>query len=166
MWTLILGGALFFCFAYVGIGIRSYYAKRRDIYKDSVAYIDYLKENIGFLKTPLGILTRNFCSDRKGELVKILNRYVALIDKGCLNSDSVNKLVSSPYIDKDRKDMFATFFYGLGKVDCDTQIEQLQRMRAALVPLAEHYEKKYRTTGVLAYRLGILLGIAVMIIAV
>ncbi|MDE6550192.1 MAG: hypothetical protein K2M44_01660 [Clostridia bacterium] len=166
MWTLILGGVLFFCFAYVGIGIRSYYAKRRDIYRDSVSYIDYLKENIGFLKTPIGVLTRNFSKDRKGEFAKMLNKYVALIDKGCLSVESVNKMVASPYIDKERQELMSQFFYGLGKVDCDTQIEQLLRMRAALLPIAEHYDKKYRTTGVLAYRLGILLGIAVMIIAV
>lgn len=165
MWTMILGGVLFFCLAYIGIGIRAYYARRKELYCDCIEYIDYLKENIGFLKTPLKELSLNFCKEKKGEWAKLLNKYIALLEKGSITSEKIDKLVSSPYIDKERQAVFSQFFSELGKVDCDTQLEQLQRVKASLIPVKDYYGKKYRTTGVLAYRLGILLGIAVMVIA-
>ena len=59
----------------------------------------------------------------------------------------------------------ASDFYGLGKVDVDTQTENLRKARAAGETPLNFYKKKYETTGTLAFKLGVVLGIAAMILA-
>lgn len=165
MITLVLGGVLFICCAYVGTGIKLYYGKRSELYGQCIAYIDYMKENIGFLKTPLVSATRSFCEGKKGEFIKILQQYCNLLERGQLNKVNCAKLVNTPYIDRERQILLSEFIFGLGKVDCETQIDNLSKARAALAVPKDYYDKKYKTSGTLAYKLGIVAGIAAMIIA-
>ena len=82
-----------------------------------------------------------------------------------MGREDFEKLFSSPYIDKERKRELCAVFYGLGKVDEDTQIDNLRKARAAAEAPLEFYRKKYATTGTLAFRLGVVFGIAAMILA-
>ena len=50
-------------------------------------------------------------------------------------------------------------------MDADTQTENLRKARAAVETPLNFYKKKYETTGTLAFKLGVVLGIAAMILA-
>lgn len=165
MLELILGGILFACCAYTGIGIRSYYRKRKEIYEQYAGYLDYLQEDIGFLKTPLVESTREYCRGKKGEFIKILSRYCAMLEEGKTGRAEFDELFASPYVEKRQRKEIASVFYGLGKVDADTQTENLRKARAAVETPLNFYKKKYETTGTLAFKLGVVLGIAAMILA-
>ena len=52
-----------------------------------------------------------------------------------------------------------------GKVDSDTQLENLRKARAAAEAPMNFYKQKYDTTGILAFKLGVVMGIAAMILA-
>lgn len=165
MLELVLGGILFACFSYAGIGIRAYYRKRKEIYEQYAGYLDYLQEDIGFLKTPLISSTREYCRDKKGEFIKILGKYCSMLEEGDICREKFDDLFASPYIEKKQRARLSGVFYGLGKVDADTQLENLRKARAAADAPLSYYTKKYETTGTLAFKLGVVLGIAAMILA-
>lgn len=165
MLELVIGGVLFACFAYTGMGIRAYYRRRKELFEQYVGFLEYLKENIGFLRSPLAECTNEYCRGKKGEFIKILNEYAKMLEEGRMGREDFEKLFSSPYIDKERKRELCAVFYGLGKVDEDTQIDNLRKARVAAEAPLEFYRKKYATTGTLAFRLGVVFGIAAMILA-
>ena len=165
MLELILGGVLFACCAYTGMGIRAYYRKRKEMFEQYAGYLDYLQEDIGFLKTPLVECTREYCKGKKGEFIKILSRYCSMLEEGKVSREDFDELFSSPYIEKRYRKELSYVFYGLGKVDADTQTENLRKARAAAEAPLNFYKKKYETTGTLAFKLGVVLGIAAMILA-
>ena len=108
MLELILGGILFACCAYTGIGIRSYYRKRKEIYEQYAGYLDYLQEDIGFLKTPLVESTREYCRGKKGEFIKILSRYCTMLEEGKTGRAEFDELFASPYVEKRQRKEIAS----------------------------------------------------------
>lgn len=165
MLELVIGGILFACFAYTGMGIRAYYRRRKELFKQYAGYLDYLQEDIGFLKTPLAESTGEYCKGKKGDFIKILLTYKKMLEEGRLDREDFDKMLSSPYIDKRQKREMESVFYGLGKVDSDTQLENLRKARAAAEAPMNFYKQKYDTTGILAFKLGVVMGIAAMILA-
>ena len=165
MIELLAGGILFLCCTYTGIGIRAYYRNRKELYSQYAGFLEHLKEDIGFRKTPLAQSTAEYCQGKKGAFIDMLASYRKMLEEGRVSRTDFDKLACSPYLDKQGRREFAEVFYGLGKVDEYTQTENLQKARAAVEGKLQYYKKKYDTTGTLAFKLGVVLGIAAMILA-
>ena len=157
MYTLIAGAALFVCCAYVGFGVSDIY-KRRSVFFDAlVEYLDSLERGISYAKTPLPKLTEDFAADRKGELFALLRKFACDIRSGQKTE------FKSPVFSAYERRRVTEMLDSLGKYDTDTQLTELRRYRALFVPARDGAAKKYSTTGKLAAKLGILVGIAVML---
>lgn len=157
MSSLIVGAALFVCCAYVGFGICDLYKRRSAFFDALIEYLDSLERGISYAKTPLPKLTEDFAADKKGELFMLLRKFAGDIRAGQKTE------FKSPIFSAYEKRRVVEMLDSLGKYDTDTQLTELRRYRALFAPTREIAVKKYSTTGKLAAKLGVLVGIAVML---
>jgi stage III sporulation protein AB len=165
--SIIAGGILFLVSAYVGMAIKHHYKKRRDFFIACLEFIDVLTDEISFLKTPLPDIILRFKEGKKGEFISLLNTYNGLIAEGKpTDAAALNKSFQLHFLNTLEKEALITFFATLGKTDAQTQLLGLKNHRAKTEVNVKASEAKYKTTGLLAYKLGVLIGIAVMIFVV
>lgn len=162
--SLIAGGILFIVSTYIGMVIRKHYKKRRDFFRDFDEFLTMLENEVSFLKTPLKTIISNFSAEKKGEFVKFLEGYSTLMDSGTpLTYDNIKKKAGLGFLKQPEADYVFQFFTGLGKTDAKTQLLEIKKTMAKNSDCLAKAEKDFKNNGALAYKLGILLGLAVMI---
>lgn len=165
MISLIAGAILFFCSAYIGIEIRKYYRKRVRFFSLWLEFIDQLTTQISYLRTPLYEIIDSFLKDKKGEFCDVLLKYKGQISK----IDDCDKSINSHcdklgFLKAQEKELFNGFFKMLGKTDWNTQVLNLKNYRQNVLEIQQLTIKNLKQNGFLAYKLGILIGIAILII--
>jgi stage III sporulation protein AB len=164
MLNLLAGGILFLCFAYIGLQIKRHFKLRLDLFADLIAFCDLLADEVSFLKTPLPKILQSFCEERRGCLTEALKNYGKFIAEGREQTpEELAKTLNFTRLKPVERDAVLAFFAGLGKTDAKTQLMSLKNYRSKFETHHKEAEKKYKTTGLLAYKLGILAGIAALI---
>ena len=164
MLNIIAGGILFLSSAYIGLQIKRHYRRRRDFFADAVEFIDTLSDEIAFLKTPLPRIIARFCDTKKSDFTYALTAYASLINEG--KATEIQSLAAALNLNKlsnPEKDIVLGLLSGLGKTDADTPLVTLKNYRAKLEAALKVCENQYKTTGMLSYKLGVLIGIGIMI---
>ena len=165
MLNLLAGGILFLISAYIGLAVKRHFEKRRDFFKDAVEFVDTLTDEVSFLKTPLPQIIQRFGVDKKGDFRDALLTYAEHIGSGkSTEFQPLSQALKLSRLTDGERDIMLSFLAGLGKTDAKTQLAALKNYRARLESFREESQKKFKTTGLLAYKLGILVGIAIMII--
>ena len=62
------------------------------------------------------------------------------------------------------KNVVAEMLFSLGRSDLDTQLAELSKYRANLTPISESAKQNYKKYGALSFKLGILAGLAAMLL--
>lgn len=163
MIRLICGGVLCLCSSYIGLVIKRYYHIRSVFFADFVRFIEILHEEISFMKSPLNRIIINFKDGKKGEFVRILEIYENMLN-GDINAENLAAKINSVYINKSEKEMLVSMLAQLGKLDSATQITNLANYKARVSAKAQESKKKSVTIGGLSFKLGVLLGVMIMII--
>ena len=164
MLKFAISGVLCFISAYLGIAGKKYYDRRCKYLKDFSEFLSLLKDGISYAKDKLGQIGRKFISSGKGAFYADLGEYIDLVENGNPTEEQVKKCFNSKYLSKADKVLVREFFCELGKFDYDTQISRLNMTLAQLKKTIEKAEKDCKTTGNLMPKLGLVLGIAIMII--
>ena len=164
MLKFAISGVLCFVSAYLGIAGKNYYDKRCKYLKDFSEFLSALRDGISYAKDKLPQICRKFISGGKGAFYVDLGEYADLVDLGDTAQDKVKKCFDSKYLSKSDKVLIKDFFCELGKFDYDTQISRLDMTANQLKNTIEKAEKERKTTGNLLPKLGLVLGIAIMII--
>ena len=164
MLKFAISGVLCFVSAYLGIAGKNYYDKRCKYLKDFSEFLSTLRDGISYEKDKLPQICRKFISCGKGAFYVDLGEYADLVDSGDTSQDKVKKCFDSKYLAKSDKVLIKEFFSELGKFDYDTQISRLDMTASQLKITIEKAEKERKTTGNLLPKLGLVLGIAIMII--
>ena len=163
MLKLAIGGILCFICAYLGIVGKNYYDKRFKYLADFNDYLLALIDGISYSKDRLPEITKKYLTTSKKQFANDLSEYLRLIESG-ESEDKIAKCFDCKYLKKGDKEYFKDFFLTLGKVDYDTQISRLNLSKAETQKMLTKAEKDCKTTGNLLSKLGLLLGIAIMII--
>lgn len=164
MLKFAISGVLCFICAYLGIAGKNYYDKRCKYLKNFSEFIATLRDGITYAQDKLPKIGRKFISGGKGAFYTDLGEYVNLIENGNPTHEQINKCFDSKYISKSDKVILKEFFCELGKFDYDTQMSRLEMTASGLNRTIEKAEKERKTTGNLLPKLGLVLGIAIMII--
>lgn len=164
MLKLLVGALLFVCCGYVGYGINAYYRRRSSLLTEILGYIDALEKGISFLQSPPLEITLSYVADRKSDAVKILSEYVELLKKGEFSKQDCLKAVNTKLLTGYEKNVFAEMLFSLGRSDLDTQLAELSKYRANLTPISESAKQNYKKYGALSFKLGILAGLAAMLL--
>lgn len=164
MLKLLIGAVLFVGCGYIGFCVNGYYRKRADIFKDVLGYTDSLEKGISYLQSTLGELTDGYASDKKGEFGEMLRKYSSLLRGGAFSKIQCSEAVRSRFLNAYERNALCEMFFSLGKSDLDTQLAELAKYRALFSPIAENASQKYKKYGALSLKLGILAGLAALLI--
>ncbi len=163
MLKLAIGGILCFISAYLGIIGKSYYDKRYRYLSDFNDFLLLLIDGISYAKDRLPEITKKYIASSKGEFSRNLNNYIVVIES-TQEKEKISKCFDSKYLKKIDKAYLSEFFTALGKFDYDTQLSRLNLCKAEMEKTLIKAEKDCKSTGNLLSKLGLLLGIAIMII--
>ncbi|MDE5655015.1 MAG: stage III sporulation protein AB [Clostridia bacterium] len=163
MLRLAIGGVLCFVSAYLGIAGKKYFDKRCKYLKDFSEFLSLLRDGISYAKDKLPQIGRKFIASGKGAFYTDVGKYIDLVEQGNPTDEQVAKCYDSKYISKHDKVLLKEFFSQLGKFDYDTQMSRLDMTSTQLRKTIEKAEKDCRTTGNLMPKLGLVIGIAIMI---
>lgn len=165
MLNIALGAVLFVCSGYIGYAVGSHYRRRSNLFVGITAYIDSLEKGMSFLQSTLGELTENFISDKKDDLSVMLGKYLFLLKKGAVTKEDCKSILKTRLMNGYERGVFAEMLFSLGKSDLDTQLADLARYKALFAPITESAKQNYKKYGALSFKLGILAGLAAMLLA-
>lgn len=160
MHKFALGGILCFVCAYLGIVGKKYYDKRYAYLKDFYSFVLELIDNISFAQDRLSDIGKRYADSGKGAFRNDLRGYSETLEDG----GAAEKCFDSKYLKKCDRAYVQEFFMNLGKVDYDTQLSKLNLTKAQMEKTVSKAENDCKTTGNLLSKLGLLAGIAIMII--
>jgi stage III sporulation protein AB len=167
MLSLIAGASLFVGSLYGGVGIRHYYKTRAEYFEGLSNLCNLLIDEIVHLKTPLFKILDNFTYMKKDEFSKHINAFAALLkDEVIADREKVLKILECVYLKKGERLVVADFLMILGRSHSESQAANIGHYKNKFEEIAGKAKEAYRVQGSLAYKLGILLGIALMIIVV
>lgn len=164
MLDLVFGGILCFISTYLGIVGKQYYDKRSRYLKDFVGFLTDLSDNLNYTKDDLPYVADKFTEQNKGAFCEALKRYKDYIAEGKNSSDEINKIFGYKYLKKSEKSYLTEFFVTLGKMDYDSQLAKLNLTKAQAEKMSDKAENDSKTTGAVLSKLGLLLGISLMLI--
>lgn len=135
------------CCGLIGVKIKSYYKKRSEIYEELHGFVRKVKTEISFKKNYLDdVLKGSDCS-----------REVRAIVDGVGTVNALNE--------KERKEV-SQIFQDIGKSDINEDILNLDKAIESLDNKSKLSQKEYSSKGVLAVKIGLLIGIGIFIIFV
>ncbi|MGN0771694.1 MAG: stage III sporulation protein AB [Christensenellales bacterium] len=164
MSEIIVGGAIWIACFIGGIGIGNAYKKRKEFFTELLDFDTYLNSCVVNLKMPILQVIDNYIKNKDKIVVRFFQGVAESIDTG--DKEILNKKIAdSPLFKKDR-DMVFSYFADIGKSGYDTQIALLKHHTQILSDAANKAQKEYASNGKLCYKLGFLLGLAIMILVV
>ncbi len=164
MLKLLVGALLFVCCGYVGYGISAHYRKRCNLLVSALGYLDHLENGVSYLQNTLGELTLSYCQGKKDEFCKILKKYSGLLEGGYVMKEDCIAAAKSRYLTAYEQSLVAEMLFSLGKSDLDTQLSDIKKYRAAFSPIEDAAKSNQKKYGTLAFKLGILSGLAAMLV--
>ena len=165
MISLISGGLLFIASLYLGVGIRAYHRTRKRFYEELLTFNRILGEEISYLKTPVKQIVKDFITDKKGELSVMLAKFLDVMETEVIyTADKIAQDIKTPYVTKEECRLIGEYFCALGKSDAATQMLTIKHYGIKFEEIFKKAREEAQTTGELAYKLGILIGIGLMII--
>lgn len=164
MLDLVFGGVLCFICTYVGITVKQYYDKRYVYLKDFKEFVLSLEDNLTYAKDDVTVVADRYLLNAKGAFAKSLEEYSESVKQGGKSDEAVNRIFSVKYLKKGERDYIRDFFRTLGTLDYDSQLARTKLTLKESEHLEEKALKDSKTTGTLFSKLGLLIGIAVMII--
>lgn len=169
MYSLIFGGALCICSTYIGFAIKKSFDNKKLFFVEWLSFVQFLSQNITFLKRPICEIIENFIASenlrKKSSFKNLLLDYKSLIENCQISNEKLNEIIkkNTPLTicqQKNARDFFAT----LGTIDKDSQLNNLNLLIEYINKSIKICEKNCASTGALSYKLGFVIGLAIMII--
>lgn len=164
MLDLVFGGVLCFISTYVGITVKQYYDKRYHYLRDFREFAIALEDNLTYAKDNIATVADKYLQNNKGGFAKCLEEYSEEIKHGNKNGETTDGIFNAKYLKKGERNFIREFFRTLGTLDYDSQLSRIKLTLKESEHLLEKALKDSKTTGVMFSKLGLLIGIALMII--
>lgn len=161
MIRLICGGVIAISVAYIGLGIKKYYLSREKYFEKIIDLIEALSANISYLKKPVPIVIAEFTANGKGELMRELNEYKLYLS----NADYAQIVsIKTPLLKSPERQIVIEMLSAIGRADSKTELDMLNGYKAKFKAMHETSVKQRVTTGALAFKLSVLLGVVILIL--
>ncbi len=164
MLDLVFGGILCALCTYLGMVAKQYYDKRYAYLKDFADFLSVLLDNMTYTKDNIVYVIEKYTGQNKGQFCKDINEYASIVKSGSVDAKDISDIFACKYLKKTEKAYISTFFSTLGTMDYDSQLARTKLSLAESEKLRDKAYKDSKSTGVMFSKLGLLLGIAIMII--
>jgi len=146
----------------VGYCLASKYRKRRLFFGQLFDFNERYLQELDYYKRPL----KEFVEVQayKGEFAEFLKFYLEFLGKnGVLLSDFLLNVV---FLDKSEEKFLGDYFNSLGKGDSQSQKSQFSTLKATLSGWKNETEEEYKKYAELYVKLGVFIGLAIIIIII
>ncbi|MGN0765183.1 MAG: stage III sporulation protein AB [Christensenellales bacterium] len=164
MSELVVGGIIWIACFVGGIGVGNSFKKRKEFLAMLLDFDRYLSSCVANLKLPISAIISQFCQDKGASVQDFFGQVRASFEQ----SDRAileHSVARSPLFKKDAG-VVISYFSDIGKTGYDAQIALLKHHSAMLEGAYKKAEIDYVSNGKLCYKLGFLLGLAIMILVV
>ena len=146
---------------YLGAGIEKYYKKRHEIYKDFYDFLQYASREIGFLKTDILSIIKNFSAEKIGSP---FTKMLAAVKENAQKGQELK--IETSYLNAAEKLSITSFFASLTKSDFVEQEKLFNRYKQETSDKLKITEKQKKDKGELCKKLFILGGIGLLVIII
>lgn len=160
---LITGGIMCAASCYAGVKIKRVYSSRSRFFYEFRDFLGDLKGGIVIYKKPLTELISDYTSGRDGAFIDFLKECDACIRNGTREAISLKRPAFLPH--KYFKDV-ESFFKEVGKSGIDEQQRLIEYHFNKAEQTGDALKKLSQKDGTMYFKLLILLGVTIMIIAV
>ncbi len=160
MVNIIAGSCLMIASSYIGVGIYNYYKTRAKIFADYLAFIEFIINEINFVKANLYEIIDAFMARYDTHFGKLAYQVKSCLEKG------EDIIVKTNYLLSAEKKQLQVFFKTVTKLDKDSLISYLKREQAVAEGKVKSLKDEEAKNGMLAKNLGILIGIGLLILII
>ena len=164
MSELVVGGIIWIACFVGGIGVGNSFKKRKEFLAMLLDFDRYLSSCVSNLKMPITTAISQFCQDKSASVQDFFGQVRASFEQGD-RAILEHSVARSPLFKNDLS-VVISYFSDIGKTGYDAQIALLKHHSAMLEGAYKKAEKDYFSNGKLCYKLGFLLGLAIMILVV
>lgn len=150
---------------YIGYYVYLQYKKVYCFICDFEKYNQLLKREIEFSKKTISCISLNFTKDGKGNFIELVKDYIDYLDK-IKNKSVIINIINKHSPKKKFNNYLIEYFSTIGMLDYKSQIDYLKLQEINIELLKNEAKNDLKTKGNLYKKIGILLGISLMIILV
>lgn len=154
---IVILGLIFACISCLGYKLGDKYKQKEKFYYEFKNFLIYLKSEIGFFKKDIVQIVENYQTKNR-HFKAFLNNFV-----GTLNGANAENL---GILSTDENLNLQKFFEGLGKSDCESQKEYIEKNIEIFDIVLSDAKQKNLKQGNMLKKLSILVGILVCIILI
>lgn len=150
---------------YIGYYVYLQYKKVYCFICDFEKYNQLLRREIEFSKKTISSISLNFTKDCKGNFIELIKDYIDYLDK-IKNKSVIINIINKHSPKKKFNNYLIEYFSTIGMLDYKSQIDYLKLQEINIELLKNEAKNDLKTKGNLYKKIGILLGISLMIILV
>ena len=165
MLKYILMAILFIVALSLGAIFSTKYRKRANFFKALVHVCQKLKVEIAFSRERLKNLLNAIDDKTKAQLCGLTENYLSFIDQESpLDKDALFKNIS--FLKDDEKDLILLFFKSLGRSDVESQSKEIKNFESRFSDIVSQTTAENKKYGSLSMKLGIVAGLAAVILLI
>ena len=164
---ILLGFIVLIGCSYLGYGLGNYYVRRHKFIVNLINFANHLKVEISFSKNNLSNIIESHIEESDASFKSVLKGYLgALKTTDYITVEVLKKNINTIYLEENEKEQMLQFFNFLGKSDADNQVEIINKSLNIFNNfLKNSVVEKQKYSGMFK-KLGVLIGIFVLIIIV
>ncbi len=160
---VIAGGILALVSSYIGYLVKKSYGDKVTFFKDMTEFVESLKRDMTFLRTPITTFCDIYVKDKKGKAAELIREYSTELKlKGKFDRE-VDKW-DFAHLKRDEKEELICFFSTLGKTPIGEQLSLLEKSRDGFRSREQMASEELKKKGNMYFKLFALLGVALMVI--
>lgn len=162
LFGLIFGGVICVAVSTFGFLIKRKYKANSDFMATYVDFLSYAKTEIANNKTPVFDIIDSYISRENNLFTKVLSVINNNLKKDVVDTENYPK--ECVLVDKKLIKNLVADIESIGKYDSSTEVLKLNGIEERAKVKAAAAATKYKKDGVMAFKLAVLIGIAIMII--
>ena len=151
--------------SYIGYGIGNFYVKRYNFLMNLILFANHLKTEINFSHNTLENIVNKHIDNFSVEFKKVLKNYLIVLEESdyVTMSDLTNNL-NNIYLEPSEQNEMLQFFSILGTSDASSQIKVIDKFINSFNLFLNEAKIQKEKYGILYKKLGVLVGILLVII--
>ena len=162
MFGLVCGAIICIAISFFGLIIKKKYKTNYDFMVNYSDFIGTVKTEISNNKTPIFTIIDNYIVNNTNIFTKILKVINSNLKKDIVDNENYPK--ECALVDKKRIQWLISDIASIGKYDSVTEVNKLKSIEERVKIDCDLAATKYKKDGVMAFKLSVLIGIAIMII--
>lgn len=164
---IFLGFIVLLGCSYLGFGLGNYYVRRHKFISDLITFANHLKVEISFAKSNLTQIIESHIEESDANFKSVLKGYRnTLKNSDYITVEVLKNNINTIYLEENEKEQMLQFFNFLGKSDADNQVEIINKSLNIFNNFLKTSDSEKQKYSGMYKKLGVLIGIFILVIIV